>query len=217
MSTILEHMVWPYCAFRMQVWNSCTHLIGNAGPKKSPKSRDLGTIIQLCQAISLQLRYVSTIRKKLVKQQCLPQISSQYGEHRRTSRWDLLASLGHPSTFQRVFASWQRTAATSLTGGLTNFARCLVVTWAGRLYIHFRQLLYSNGILPRAKFTLRPPTSLALFYWQRYCTALEQWAQAKLYGIEHRAPPIFGRATITLGIGPHSSFIWTLLKWWLLW
>ena len=25
-------------------------------------------------------------------------------------------------------------------------------------------------------------------------------------GVEQRAPPIFGRATITLGIGPHSSF-----------
>ena len=29
---------------------------------------------------------------------------------------------------------------------------------------------------------------------------------AKLCGVEQRAPPIFGRATITLGIGPHSSF-----------
>jgi len=28
---------------------------------------------------------------------------------------------------------------------------------------------------------------------------------AKLCGIEQRAPPIFGRAAITLGIGPHSS------------
>jgi len=26
-------------------------------------------------------------------------------------------------------------------------------------------------------------------------------------GVEQRAPPIFGRATITLGIGPHSSYI----------
>ena len=25
-------------------------------------------------------------------------------------------------------------------------------------------------------------------------------------GVEQRAPPMFGRATITLGIGPHSSF-----------
>ena len=39
-----------------------------------------------------------------------------------------------------------------------------------------------------------------------FCTALEQWARAKLCGVEHRAPHIFGRATITLGIGPHSSF-----------
>ena len=38
-----------------------------------------------------------------------------------------------------------------------------------------------------------------------YCTALEQWALAKLCGVEHKAPPIFGRATITLGIGRHSS------------
>ena len=39
-----------------------------------------------------------------------------------------------------------------------------------------------------------------------YCTALQYWASAKLCGIEQRAPPIFGRAAITLGIGPHSSF-----------
>ena len=32
------------------------------------------------------------------------------------------------------------------------------------------------------------------------------WASAKLCGVEQRAPPIFGRATITLGIGPHSSY-----------
>jgi len=39
-----------------------------------------------------------------------------------------------------------------------------------------------------------------------YCTVLQQWAPpAKLCGVEQRAPPIFGRAAITLGIGPHSS------------
>ena len=31
-------------------------------------------------------------------------------------------------------------------------------------------------------------------------------ASAKLCGVEQRAPPIFGRAAITLSIGPHSSF-----------
>jgi len=31
-------------------------------------------------------------------------------------------------------------------------------------------------------------------------------ASAKLCGVEQRAPPIFGRAAITLGTGPHSSY-----------
>ena len=44
------------------------------------KNRHLGTIAQLCQAISSQLRHVSTIRIKLVKQQYLPHMSLQYGE-----------------------------------------------------------------------------------------------------------------------------------------
>jgi len=61
-----------------------TRLAGNAGPKKLPKLRHLGTIAQLCRAISLQLRHISTI-KKLVKQQYLLHMSSQYGELRPTN------------------------------------------------------------------------------------------------------------------------------------
>jgi len=38
------------------------------------------TITQLCRAISSQLRHLSTIRKKLVKQQYLLHMSPQYGE-----------------------------------------------------------------------------------------------------------------------------------------
>ena len=36
-----------------------------------------------------------------------------------------------------------------------------------------------NGTLPSAKFTLRPK-SCVLLYWQRYHTALKQWASAKI-------------------------------------
>jgi len=43
--------------------------------------------------------------------------------------------------------------------------------------------------------------------WQRYCAAPQYWASAKLCGVEQRAPPIFDRAAITLGIGPHSSYL----------
>ena len=35
---------------------------------------------------------------------------------------------------------------------------------------------------------------------------------AKLCGVEQRAPAIFGRAAITLGIGPHSSFLCFLFR-----
>jgi len=58
-----------------------TQLAGNAGHKKSPKIRHLGTIAQLCQAISSKarhVRHVLTIQKKLVKQ--LLHMSAQYGE-----------------------------------------------------------------------------------------------------------------------------------------
>jgi len=46
-------------------------LAENAGRKKSPKIRHLGTIAQICRAISSQLWHVSTIGKKF-KQQYLP-------------------------------------------------------------------------------------------------------------------------------------------------
>ena len=33
--------------------------------------------------------------------------------------------------------------------------------------------------------------STGFAFWQRYCTALQQWASAKLCGVEQRAPPIY--------------------------
>ena len=80
----------------------CTGLAANTGPKKVAKNRHLGTIAQVCRAISSQLRHVSTIRKKLVKQQYLPHMSSQYGELQPTSSSGRFVSLGHPSKFQPV-------------------------------------------------------------------------------------------------------------------
>jgi len=70
-------------------------------------------------------------------------------------------------------------------------------------YIYIFGALPPDGILPGAKFTACK--SCIFLYWQPYCRALEQWASAKLCSVEQRAPPAFGRTTITLGIGPHSS------------
>ena len=58
----------------------CTRLDENTGRKKSHKIRHLGTIAQVYLAISSQRRHVSTIGKKLVKQQYLPHMSIQHGD-----------------------------------------------------------------------------------------------------------------------------------------
>ena len=94
--------------------------------------------------------------KKLVKQQYLLHMSSQYGERWPTDGWDQLVSLAHPSKFQRVSGAGFVTAPMSLTGSQLNFARCLAISWAGTLYIHFWGLLPRNGILPGAEFTFCP-------------------------------------------------------------
>jgi len=61
----------------------------------------------------------------------------------------------------------------------------------GRYTIYtFSELLPPDGILPGAKFSLRPKS----------CVLLSQ-----------RAPPIFGWAAITLGIGPHSRLFYVIV------
>jgi len=98
----------------------CTWLAGNTGHKNDAKSRHHLTTLS---AISSQLRHVSTIGKKLVKQQYL-HMSSQYGELRPTSSWDRFVSLGHPIKFQFQWLSCLGivTARHSSTGRQPNFA-----------------------------------------------------------------------------------------------
>jgi len=47
-------------------------------------------------------------KKKLLKQQCLLQISPQCGELRPTSGWDQSGSLGHHQLISTGFTFWQR-------------------------------------------------------------------------------------------------------------
>jgi len=106
----------------MQVWN-VLHAAGwKYRTQNFAKNRHLGTIAQLCRAVSSQLRHVSTIGKKTVKQQYLLHISSQYGERWPTNGWDRFTSLGHPSTFQRVSRLGSVTARHSSSGRQPNFA-----------------------------------------------------------------------------------------------
>ena len=86
----------------MQVWKVLHAARSKCRTQKSRQRSPSGTIPQLCRAISSQLRHVSTIGKKLVKQQYLLYMSPQYGELRPTSSWDQSGSLRHPCKFQRV-------------------------------------------------------------------------------------------------------------------
>jgi len=86
-------------------------------------------------------------------------MSSQHGKRWPTNGGDRLVSFKHPSKFQRLSRLGFVTAPMSCNGDQPNFARCLAVSWAGTI---FWGLLPPNGILPGAKFTLRP--SLAFSY-----------------------------------------------------
>jgi len=73
------------------------------------------------------------------------------------------------------------TAPTSLNGGQPNFARCLAVSWTGTLCIHFGGCCRQrNFVRCKIHFACK---SCVLLYWQRYCTALEQWLSAKFCGV----------------------------------
>jgi len=72
-------------------------------------------------------------RKKYVKWQYLLHMSSQYGERRPTNGWYLLASLKHPSKFQRVL---RLGFVSARNGGHPSFAPCLADSCTGVLYIH---------------------------------------------------------------------------------
>ena len=80
MTAILPHMVC--LSVNLRCWSEmcCTWLAENIGRKKVASNRHLGTIAQVCCAISSQLRHVSTIKKKLVTQQYVLHVSPQCAE-----------------------------------------------------------------------------------------------------------------------------------------
>jgi len=188
----------------------CMQLVGNTGRKNDTKNRHLCTTAQLCRVESSPLRHVSTMGRKLAKQQYLLHMSSQYGELRPTSSSDRFGSLGHPSKFQRVSCLGFVTAATLFTGGQP-CAQCLAVSCTATLYT-FSGVLAPDRISPRAKFTLRPSLAFcdigsvtARHSSSGVSQTLRRGTRNCFTELSRRAPLICGWAAIKLGIGPHSS------------
>ena len=69
-----------------------------------------------------QIRHVSTIGKKLVKEQYFLHMSSKYGGLRPTNGWNPFGSLGHPCKFQRVSSLGSVTSRHFSSGRQPNFA-----------------------------------------------------------------------------------------------
>jgi len=120
---------------------------------------------------------------------------------------------GTPSKFQRVSRLAFVTAATSLTGGQPNFARCLAISCSATLHIYFREFLPLTAFCPVQNFlyvqVLRSPILAALLHGTAAAGVSQTLRRGTRNGIIEllqRAPPIFGRAAITLDIGPHSSY-----------
>jgi len=124
----------------------CRRLAANAGPKKVAKTGHLGTIAQLCRAISSQLRHVSRIGKNLLSSN-----TSSTRPRNMVNLGQLTAEIG-----------------SGVWGTPTNYNRFRVLA----------ALLHGTLVV-----------------------GISQTAELN----RGRAPPIFGRAAIMLGIGPHSS------------
>ena len=85
MSTILLHMAWPQCEFRMQVRNVLLAARCKYRTQKSRQKSPSGHHRTTSSGYNSQLRHVSTIGNKSVKQQYVLHKSPQYGELRPTN------------------------------------------------------------------------------------------------------------------------------------
>jgi len=141
----------------------CTWLAENTGRQKASKICHLGTVAQLCWAISLQRRHVSTIGKKLLSSNI-----SSTRPHDMVNFGPLAAEIvslvwGTPSNFNgfRVLAALlQRLRSTEANQTLHG-----VWPSPGLVHcIHIRGFLPRYTILPGAWVTLHSPR-LALSYF----------------------------------------------------
>jgi len=186
----------------------CTRLAENTGRKKIAKNCHLCTITQLCRAISSQLRHVSTLGKKLVKQQYLLHMP-----HNMVNFSPLTAEIGSLVWSSPVnFTRFRILASLLHQCRATEVNQTLHTVWPSLGLVHYIYIYtLAVALAPQRNFDRCKihfaSKSCVLLYWQHHCTALEQWASAKLCGVQQRAPPIFGRVAITLGIGPHSSYL----------
>jgi len=131
----------------MQVWNVLHAARWKCRPKTSPKICHLCTIAQLCRAIASQLRHVSTIGKKRVKQQYLPTCPYNMVNFGLIAAEIVLSVWGTPANFSG-FCVWAALLHGTLVLGVSKTLR----RWTdGATYI--RQAAVTLGIRPHCSFS----------------------------------------------------------------
>jgi len=158
--------------------------------------------VEVTESLTLQLRHISAVEKYLLN----TNISSTCPH--MVNFGPLAAEIGLPVWGTPANFSGFRVLA-ALLSDVTHQRPTKLCTIFGRLLgwyttHRFSGVLAHYRILPGAKFTLHPP-SFALSYFGSVSARHLSSEREPNCGIEHRAPPIFGKATITTGIAPHSS------------
>ena len=171
MSTVLPH-TWCGLSANLGYMSEtcCTRLAANAGRKIIAKNSPSAHHRTNLSSHTFGTKACIDNPKKFVKPQYLVLTCPQYGELRPINGWHWLASLRHRSKFQRVSRLRFVTAATSLTGGQRNLARCLTVSWAGRHGIYTS----SGALAPWRNFAtckIHFASKSCVLLYCRYCTA----------------------------------------------
>ena len=186
------------------------------------KNRHLRTIAQLCRAVSSQLRHVSTIGKKLLNSN----MSYTYLHNMANfgaltveiilGAWDTAVNFNgfrvSPSLLQR-----RRSPEANQT---------LQDVWPSPGLVHYVYIFEALALLPLTEFchvqnslcvqVLRSPILAALLHGTRAAAVSQTlWLGTRngITELSQRAPPIFGWAAITLGMGPHSSLEYVNSAW----
>ena len=159
MSTILPHMMRPLCEFRMHVWN-VQHMA-----RWKYRTQKVAINAPCHNFVGLYLCNNGMYRrseKKLVKQQYLLHMSSQYGE-----LWSLTAETGW-----RVWDTSANFNRFCILASLLQRCHSTVVNQTLHMFGHLLALApWQNFARCKIHFAFK----FWLLYWQRYWMALEQW------------------------------------------
>jgi len=185
--------------------------------QKLCKNRHLHTLAQLCRAISSQLRHVSAIGKKPVKQQYFLHMSSRYGKLRRLRPNRSVGEFEAPQQISTGFMSWLRYCTDVAQRRSTKL--CIMF---GHLLSWYTMYTFWGGCCPLTELcqlqtslcmqVLHSPILAGLLHGTRAVCVSQTLQCSTRNGITEisHTPLIFGRAAITLGIGPHNSSLSSL-------